>query len=88
MEKNNLVKSTNKNVRSSPRKIALLLDYIRGKNISNINYLKYIYAFLLTSFPLNDKHNTNEIDFKKNIDSSKIMINQIVKFITKSQINE
>ncbi len=67
---------------------SIVLDYIRGKNISNINYLKYIHAFLLTSFPLNDKHNTNEIDFKKNIDSSKIMINQIVKFIIKSQINE
>ena len=32
MEKNNtLVKAVNKNVRSSPRKIALVLDYIRGK---------------------------------------------------------
>jgi len=31
MEKNNLVKAINKNVRSSPRKIALVLDYIRGK---------------------------------------------------------
>ena len=32
MEKNkNLVKAVNKNVRSSPRKVALVLDYIRGK---------------------------------------------------------
>ena len=32
MEKNNaLVKAVNKNVRSSPRKIAVVLDYIRGK---------------------------------------------------------
>ena len=31
MEKSNLVKAINKNVRSSPRKIALVLDYIRGK---------------------------------------------------------
>ena len=32
MQKNNsLVKAVNKNVRSSPRKIALVLDYIRGK---------------------------------------------------------
>ena len=31
MEKSNLVKAVNKNVRSSPRKIALILDYIRGK---------------------------------------------------------
>ena len=32
MEKNNTsVKAVNKNVRSSPRKIALVLDYIRGK---------------------------------------------------------
>ena len=32
MPKNNIsVKAVNKNVRSSPRKIALLLDYIRGK---------------------------------------------------------
>ena len=31
MEKNNLIKAVNKNVRSSPRKIALVLDYIRGK---------------------------------------------------------
>ena len=32
MEKNNnVVKAVNKNVRSSPRKVALVLDYIRGK---------------------------------------------------------
>ena len=32
MEKNNIViKAVNKNVRSSPRKVALVLDYIRGK---------------------------------------------------------
>ena len=31
MEKNNLIKAVNKNVRSSPRKIGLILDYIRGK---------------------------------------------------------
>ena len=32
MEKNNsLVKAVNKNVRSSPRKVSLVLDYIRGK---------------------------------------------------------
>ena len=31
MEKNNTIKAVNKNVRSSPRKIALVLDYIRGK---------------------------------------------------------
>ena len=31
MQKNNIVKAINKNVRSSPRKIALVLDYIRGK---------------------------------------------------------
>ena len=32
MQKNNIsIKSVNKNVRSSPRKIALVLDYIRGK---------------------------------------------------------
>ena len=33
MEKNNnnLVKAVNKNVRSSPRKIALVLNYIKGK---------------------------------------------------------
>ncbi len=33
MEKNNLVISTNKNVRSSPRKISLVLDHIRGKKV-------------------------------------------------------
>ena len=34
MEKNSiLVKAVNKNVRSSTRKIALLLDYIRGKKV-------------------------------------------------------
>ena len=33
MEKNNLVVSTNKNVRSSARKISLVLDHIRGKNV-------------------------------------------------------
>ena len=32
MEKNNnLIKAINKNVRSSPRKVALVLDHIRGK---------------------------------------------------------
>jgi len=32
LEKNNIViKAVNKNVRSSPRKVALVLDYIRGK---------------------------------------------------------
>jgi len=32
MQKNsNLIKAINKNVRSSPRKVALVLDYIRGK---------------------------------------------------------
>ena len=34
MEKNNTtVKAINKNVRSSPRKIAIVLDYIRGKKV-------------------------------------------------------
>ena len=31
MEKNNLVKAINKNVRSSSRKIAIILNHIRGK---------------------------------------------------------
>ena len=32
MQKNNIsIRAVNKNVRSSPRKIALVLDYIRGK---------------------------------------------------------
>ena len=31
MEKNNSIKAVNKNVRSSPRKISLVLDHIRGK---------------------------------------------------------
>ena len=31
MQKNNIVKAINKNVRSSPRKIALVLNHIRGK---------------------------------------------------------
>ena len=35
MEKNNaLVKAVNKNVRSSPRKISLVLDHIRGKKVN------------------------------------------------------
>ena len=33
MEKNNIVISTNKNVRSSARKISLVLDHIRGKKV-------------------------------------------------------
>tara|TARA_B100001059_G_C17747307_1_gene535091 strand:+ start:55 stop:423 length:369 start_codon:yes stop_codon:yes gene_type:complete len=34
MEKNNtIVRAVNKNVRSSPRKVALVLDYIRGKKV-------------------------------------------------------
>ena len=31
MQKNNLVKAINKNVRTSPRKLALVLNYIKGK---------------------------------------------------------
>ena len=30
---NNLIRAINKNVRSSPRKIGLVLDYIRGKKV-------------------------------------------------------
>tara|TARA_Y100000389_G_C17172824_1_gene370026 strand:- start:233 stop:601 length:369 start_codon:yes stop_codon:yes gene_type:complete len=34
MEKNNtIVRAVNKNVRSSPRKVALVLNYIRGKKV-------------------------------------------------------
>ena len=34
MQKNNItIKAINKNVRSSPRKIALVLDHIRGKKV-------------------------------------------------------
>ena len=33
MQKNNTVKAINKNVRSSPRKISLVLDHIRGKKV-------------------------------------------------------
>ena len=37
MEKNNnLVKAINKNVRSSPRKISLVLDHIRGKKVDKV----------------------------------------------------
>jgi ribosomal protein L22, bacterial type len=31
VEKNNIIKAVNKNVRSSPRKISLVLNYIKGK---------------------------------------------------------
>ena len=31
MQKNNLIKAVNKNVRSSPRKISLVLNFIKGK---------------------------------------------------------
>ncbi len=31
MEKNNLIKAINKNVRSSPRKLALVCNFIKGK---------------------------------------------------------
>ena len=33
---NNIVKAVNKNVRSSPRKISLVLDYIRGKKVDAV----------------------------------------------------
>ena len=33
---NNSVKAVNKNVRSSPRKISLVLDYIRGKKVDTV----------------------------------------------------
>jgi len=33
MQKNNEVRAINKNIRSSTRKIGLVLDYIRGKNV-------------------------------------------------------
>ncbi len=37
MQKNNTnVKAINKNVRSSPRKISLVLDYIRGKKVDTV----------------------------------------------------
>ena len=44
MEKNNnIVKAINKNVRSSPRKISLVLDYIRGKKVDTVlRYLDFI----------------------------------------------
>ena len=31
MQKNNLIKAINKNIRSSPRKISLVLNFIKGK---------------------------------------------------------
>jgi large subunit ribosomal protein L22 len=41
---NNLVKAVNKNVRSSPRKIALVLDFIKGKKadiaIKNLEFTR------------------------------------------------
>ena len=36
MQKNNTVKAINKNVRCSPRKISLVLDYIRGKKVDTV----------------------------------------------------
>ena len=33
---NNIVKAVNKNVRSSPRKISLVLDHIRGKKVDAV----------------------------------------------------
>ena len=33
---NNIVKAINKNVRSNPRKISLVLDYIRGKKVDAV----------------------------------------------------
>ena len=33
---NNIVKAINKNVRSSPRKISLVLDHIRGKKVDTV----------------------------------------------------
>ena len=33
---NNIVKAVNKNVRSSPRKISLVLDHIRGKKVDTV----------------------------------------------------
>ena len=37
MQKNsNIVKAVNKNVRSSPRKISLVLDHIRGKKVGAV----------------------------------------------------
>ena len=33
---NNIVKAVNKNVRSSPRKISLVLDHIRGKKVGAV----------------------------------------------------
>ena len=32
MEKNNIIKAVNKNVRTSPRKLALVCNFIKGKN--------------------------------------------------------
>ena len=33
---NNSVKAINKNVRSSPRKVSLVLDHIRGKKVDTV----------------------------------------------------
>ena len=33
---NNIAKAVNKNVRSSPRKISLVLDHIRGKKVGAV----------------------------------------------------
>ena len=41
---NNIVKAINKNVRSSPRKISLVLDHIRGKKVGivlrDLNFIR------------------------------------------------
>ena len=39
---NNIVKAINKNVRSSPRKISLVLDHIRGKKVGVLRDLDFI----------------------------------------------
>ena len=35
MEKNNIIKAVNKNVRTSPRKLALVCNFIKGKKVDS-----------------------------------------------------
>ena len=56
MEKNNsLVKAINKNVRTSPRKLALVCNFIKGKKkflsiLKYLFFLKFKYFFLSRFF--------------------------------------
>ena len=82
MEKNNMiVKAINKNVRTSPRKLSLVCNFIKGKKVELLDLEKNSYNFdnAIIDFSNNKiiADNVN-IDFN-NIDSYDLFFNEEMK---------